>query len=193
LLSRIFIHTIFVLLISGVTSIASGADQGFNYQQRVGLVSALKGQHLFSIQNPSIPPDTRVKLCSIKSEIPIYGVVKEKYQRQENDQRPLVLNNLEDQSSVEMTTYRFESEYADMSSVQLEVGVVSKGMGKTESVDCKDLDGDGTPEYYSNCSSREGYHSIVRSGEGTSDNKRWHVYYYFGYEVEGNCDVNFLR
>ncbi len=50
-----------------------------------------------------------------------------------------------------------------------------------------DLDGDGTPEYFRMCSSTEGLHLTIWSGEPLDGTQRWHFYYYLGYDVEPNC------
>ena len=46
-----------------------------------------------------------------------------------------------------------------------------------------DLDGDGQPETVSECTSLEGMHILVSTG----DNERWHAYYALGYDVEPTC------
>lgn len=46
-----------------------------------------------------------------------------------------------------------------------------------------DLDGDGAPERFRICASREGLHFLVESGERVA----WHAYYHLGLEVEPDC------
>ncbi len=50
-----------------------------------------------------------------------------------------------------------------------------------------DLEGNGTPEYFRMCSSSEGLHLTIWSGEPLVGPRRWHFYYYLGYDVEPNC------
>jgi hypothetical protein len=50
-----------------------------------------------------------------------------------------------------------------------------------------DLDGDGTPEHFRMCSSTEGLHLTIWSGEPLVGTRRWHFYYYLGYDVEPDC------
>jgi hypothetical protein len=50
-----------------------------------------------------------------------------------------------------------------------------------------DLDGDGTPEVFRVCASAEGLHFTVWSGRALEGVRRWHRYFYLGYDVEANC------
>ena len=50
-----------------------------------------------------------------------------------------------------------------------------------------DLDGDGTPERFRMCASTEGLHLTIWSGDPLAGTRRWHFYYYLGYDVEPNC------
>ena len=50
-----------------------------------------------------------------------------------------------------------------------------------------DLNGDGSKEYFRSCTSREGLHLTVWSGRGLRGGRRWHRYYYLGYDVEPSC------
>jgi hypothetical protein len=52
-----------------------------------------------------------------------------------------------------------------------------------------DVDGDGTPERFHACTSREGIHHFVFAG----DAQRWHVYYYVPYDLEPNCDARLFQ
>lgn len=50
-----------------------------------------------------------------------------------------------------------------------------------------DLDGDGAAEHFRMCSSSEGLHLTIWSGEPLVGTRRWHFYYFLGYDVEPNC------
>ena len=51
-----------------------------------------------------------------------------------------------------------------------------------------DLDHDGTPEVFRLCTSSEGLHLTVWSGDPLKGIRRWHRYYYLGYDVEPTCE-----
>ncbi|HET7040169.1 MAG TPA: hypothetical protein VFH97_09790 [Gemmatimonadales bacterium] len=50
-----------------------------------------------------------------------------------------------------------------------------------------DLDGDGVLEYFRQCASNEGVHFTVWSGTPLRGERRWHRYFYLGYDVEPSC------
>jgi hypothetical protein len=50
-----------------------------------------------------------------------------------------------------------------------------------------DLDGDGRREFFRDCTSNEGIHLTVWSGKPLSGKRRWHFYYYLGYDVVPSC------
>ena len=58
---------------------------------------------------------------------------------------------------------------------------VSRGQAR------KDLDNDGRPEFFRSCASNEGLHFTVWTGQPLSGKRRWHFYYYLGYDVVLSC------
>lgn len=50
-----------------------------------------------------------------------------------------------------------------------------------------DLDLDGMTEQFRACTSSEGLHLTIWSGEPLVGSRRWHYYYYLGYDVEPDC------
>jgi hypothetical protein len=50
-----------------------------------------------------------------------------------------------------------------------------------------DLDGDGRLESFRSCTSSEGVHLTVWTGKPLEGRRKWHYYYYLGYDVEPNC------
>ena len=50
-----------------------------------------------------------------------------------------------------------------------------------------DVDGDGQPESFRYCTSPEGLHLTVWSGKPLESRRRWHYYYYLGYDAEPDC------
>jgi hypothetical protein len=64
-----------------------------------------------------------------------------------------------------------------------EAGSLSIFRGKASG----DLDGDGRREYFRQCSSAEGVHLTVWTGKPLTGRRRWHAYFYLGYDVESTC------
>ena len=50
-----------------------------------------------------------------------------------------------------------------------------------------DLEGDGSPELFRACTSAEGVHLTVWTGAPPQGTRRWHQYFYLGYDVEPTC------
>jgi hypothetical protein len=50
-----------------------------------------------------------------------------------------------------------------------------------------DLDGDGRPEFFRACSSTEGNHLTIWTGRPLVGKRRWHSYYYLGFDVVPDC------
>jgi hypothetical protein len=50
-----------------------------------------------------------------------------------------------------------------------------------------DINEDGQPEYFRYCASSDGIHLTVWSGKPLRGKRKWHQYYYLGYDVEPNC------
>jgi hypothetical protein len=50
-----------------------------------------------------------------------------------------------------------------------------------------DLDGDGRDEFFRACSSSEGNHLTVWTGRPLIGKRRWHSYYYLGFDVVPDC------
>jgi hypothetical protein len=50
-----------------------------------------------------------------------------------------------------------------------------------------DLDGDGRAEFFRACSSSEGNHLTVWTGRPLVGKRRWHSYYYLGFDVVPDC------
>lgn len=50
-----------------------------------------------------------------------------------------------------------------------------------------DLDGDGVPERFRACTSSEGVHLTIWSGQPLTGRLRWHRYVYLGYDVDPTC------
>ncbi|MFQ5989729.1 MAG: hypothetical protein ACE5K9_07425 [Candidatus Methylomirabilales bacterium] len=50
-----------------------------------------------------------------------------------------------------------------------------------------DLDRDGLQETFRDCTSHEGVHVTIWSGPPLEGSKRWHAYFYLGYETVPSC------
>ena len=67
------------------------------------------------------------------------------------------------------------------------LGITGTQMMAADKAVSADLDGDGAPELFRVCTSMEGLHLTIWSGEPLKGKRRWHAYYYLGYDTEANC------
>ena len=67
------------------------------------------------------------------------------------------------------------------------LGITGTQMTAADKTVSADLDGDGAPELFRVCTSMEGLHLTIWSGEPLKGKRRWHAYYYLGYDTEANC------
>jgi hypothetical protein len=185
--------TIAGIILLLVLPVCGAANNKFDFQKRVGLVSALGGGHVLSIDNESLTPGTRLLFCGQdSSRTTLYGSITGKYTRPKNDFRPFVNDNISG-NSVE-PVYTIEADFLKGTMIPFAVAVVLDNHdGSAAMKNCDDLDRDGVREYFSGCASHEGDHTIIRTGDKKTGKKRWHVYYYFGYTIESNCTVEMLK
>ena len=73
--------------------------------------------------------------------------------------------------------------------VQLGFGIIDSTLEfkKKSNKVIGDLDKDGILEYFRDCTSTEGVHLTIWSGELLKGIKLWHAYFYLGYGVEPSC------
>lgn len=63
----------------------------------------------------------------------------------------------------------------------------SRALTPTEGGMAADLDGDGKPESFRACTSSEGVHLTVWKGKPLEGLRKWHYYYYLGFDVTSDC------
>ncbi len=63
----------------------------------------------------------------------------------------------------------------------------SRPLKETGKVVSGDLAGNGGREFFRLCNSTEGIHLTVWSGKPLIGKRKWHTYYYLGYDMQPNC------
>lgn len=66
------------------------------------------------------------------------------------------------------------------------VGAADRCQVSDSVVSCE-LEPGGPPQFFRTCASREGLHFSVWSGKPLDGARRWHAYYYLGYDIEPDC------
>jgi hypothetical protein len=64
---------------------------------------------------------------------------------------------------------------------------LSQPLKTTEGDVGADMDGDGRTEFFRACTSAEGLHMTIWKGNPLEGQRKWHYYYYLGYDVTPNC------
>ena len=95
---------------------------------------------------------------------------------------------LEDRKSVNLTAgtefYKIDTD----DPIDLGIGVFSHGIADSRfNKDMPDLDGDGSKESFSHCSTSEGILFSVWKGKAYDSPLIWSGYYYLGYDMDPNC------
>jgi hypothetical protein len=90
--------------------------------------------------------------------------------------------------SAKSTTYDLRIDQHD-DDVRFGIGVIdSPGIFSPRAgVVVADLDRDGVRETFRDCTSHEGVHLTIWSGQPLTGSRRWHAYFYLGYETEPSC------
>lgn len=76
--------------------------------------------------------------------------------------------------------------HTENNGVRFGFGLVDSGDARSSTV-LADLDGDGVEESFRDCTSREGVHLTIWSGEPLKGSRLWHAYFYLTYDTEPSC------
>jgi hypothetical protein len=94
-----------------------------------------------------------------------------------------------DQNAPGLYHYEFKVVHGPLEKGVLTFALVSyKGpLSVTRTGVTGDLDGDGRPVSFRFCASSEGIHLTAWKGEALKGTRKWHYYYYLGYDVDPDC------
>jgi hypothetical protein len=166
-------------------SFSPSKSERFRFDSQVGVVDAnVEGKLCLNISNPNLVEGT-----------PVSFILPHKPQRVA---KAIIEQKLARSCSHDPTTSPDASFYS--------LKLVGKGVDLSEpmppaiatvrsatqvllkhGVASADLDGDGRTEFFRICTSNEGNHLTVWSGMPLQGKRRWHSYYYLGYDVVPNC------
>ena len=88
-----------------------------------------------------------------------------------------------------MIRYSFKVIRGALSSGTLAFAIAnsSRPLATTEEGVTADLDGDGQLEFFRACTSSEGVHLTIWKSKPLEGRRKWHYYYYLGYDVTPDC------
>ena len=182
MMSPVLVHFLFLALaVEGVDAVAH--QEGFEWTSRLGVIFSLKGRIYFATTNPNL--SERPSIMVVAGEgTEVMWVQGEAHKVQDNTSREQLIL-IEGGSSLLYELYISKS-------IRLPSGpgfgiLMSPREPGGNRASWLHLDADNVPEFFYQCTSREGLHLIVRSGDRLSGQTRWRAYYYLGYDVEPTC------
>jgi hypothetical protein len=176
-------HFLLVLLLT--TASANAAGQTFDFSTRVSLATVERGAPCTSLPDSNLAPGTRVTLVSV----PLTGAKR----------NPRILSGTVEQRltdeacSPDIGRYGgsfYRVAVAERGDVEgplfllLEPHGLLSVRGRTV---MGDVDGDGVPEQFRVCTSKEGLHFTIWSGQPLKGKQRFHRYFPLHHEVVPNC------
>jgi hypothetical protein len=164
---------------------ASRSDSRFDYATQIGIALRSEDRQLrLEIKNPNLSPHDEVVIVAP------YGPQK--------IARASVVEKVSGHCSAEGFNdkggdcYKLQAISGDVDGIATAFGIVKTparfSLLKSGGVGA-DLDHDGVVEIFRACASMEGLHLTVWSGEPLKGKRRWHRYFYLGYDVEPNCQA----
>lgn len=165
----------------GLSNGAVHAREPFRYETRTGIVVASPaGEVCLSIEDPSLAVGERITI--VQTWAP-QSTAEAKVTKKRPDQ---CANR--DPSDRE-TNYALQLRHGTLRPHQVTIGLsnVTVPFRVANDVVSADLDQDGQREYFRACTSTEGLHLTVWSRMPLAGVRRWHRYYYLGYDVEPTC------
>ena len=174
-------RTPFIIILAAMAFSAQAEEQPvrFDYQSRVGVAEVNVASYgCLAIANDTLQVGDTITL--VTSEIPpttFKAAIRKK----------LTLNCLKNPEARQGTffySFRAGNEPMDpfIAIVRFD-GDVGIDNGNARA----DLNGDGVPESFRSCTSREGFHLSVWAGEPLKSQRLWHEYLYRGYDIEPTC------
>ena len=153
-----------------------------DFKSRVGVVDNNNGQLCLVLANPDVGVGQSVNLVMLsKRQRVVKARVKEKLGRScartETTDESFYSLQLERESDIESSD----------TGIPLMAVISTKPLSVSRGHATGDLDKDGRPEFFRYCASNEGLHFTVWTGQPLTGQRRWHFYYYLGYDVVPSC------
>jgi hypothetical protein len=178
---------VLAILITGACCLAARADQ-FSFDSRVGVVDAnSEGRLCLNISDPNLSDGAEVSvILPDRPQRVAKATVEAKADRActRNPEAADPQGSFYWLKPVGMKPLTKQGEpLAPSIAVVRSAGAVSVRRGVARG----DLDGDGRPEFFRACASTEGNHLTIWTGQPLVGKRRWHSYYYLGFDVVPDC------
>jgi hypothetical protein len=170
-----------LLLVQGTIE---GEKSGFDYQSDLGIAVDLSGRTCLDIRNDAMSEGEKIRFV--------------------NTDTPPTTGEAEIVRKLDETCIPSDQKISGLSHYELKVvrGTLTKSApafaiasfaGELTVKDASvygDLDGDHRVAAFRSCTSQEGVHLTVWKGRPLRGVRKWHFYYYLGYDVEPSCTMS---
>lgn len=153
----------------------------FSFSSQVGVAIAKSGKVCLAIHRQNIVAGSKVTLVLLRTP---QSVSQAEVVRPADGTCPKI-----DVGDMSLHSYEIRMLKGSMDPSTLAIAVfgASKPFVRRGDSVTGDVDGDGTPEFFRSCTSSEGVHLTIWSGRPVAGKRRWHQYYYLGYDVQADC------
>lgn len=153
----------------------------FSYPTQIGIVVKKSAQTCLAITNPALSPGSSLDAVSAE---PPQTIAKVEVQAKAPDA-------CKDMTAAEVLgeLYAVRIVKGDLPSSTPAFAIYgySGQFEKSGGSVAADLNSDGKKEYFRSCASTEGLHLTVWVGKPLDGTRKWHEYYYLGYDTEADC------
>jgi hypothetical protein len=166
-----------LLTVSGQTHTAARKD--WSFAGHIGIAASKSGKVCLGIRNPSLATGSAIRLINpMLPQTEMKGTIVAP-----DSSCTGTAGSGEDQHY-----YAIQTGKAQVSAMPLiAISGFSGTFRKKGNLLVADLDADGSEESFHSCTSTEGIHFTVWSGQPLDGKIRWHQYYYLGYDVSPTC------
>lgn len=149
------------------------------YRSRIG-VAVEKSDHVcLSIHNPHLAKGSPVRLVIVSDP---QSVVESAVVRKAGDSCPQI-----DQSEGQLDVYELRIGRGALNPMEPAIAVAGSAGSITAHEGEVTANLDGKIDYFHSCTSQEGVHLTVWSGNPRVGQRLWHQYYSLGYDVDPTC------
>jgi len=181
---KIFQLTMLAYFLLNVTPVSAK----FNYHSQIGVVIAntVNGLYLI-IPNPKVHVGESIVIVDLSSQHAMTAKITKKVPVLPPPLVGKVYSN--DSPGSESYYLLMPTGKNKVAATSVNVGIVGfKGtFHAIHGFITADLNGNETAEYFRVCTSSEGLHLTVWTGEPLKGKRMWHTYYYLGFDVEPSC------
>ena len=171
-------------LVISFVCLGQGNQQVFHFNSRVGVVEPTESKQLcLIISNESLTAGSRVNLVAPENrQSSATAIVKERLSHS-CSRNP----DTGDASFYLLQLVQSDGRFRTRTQTPL-IGVISGSLVRVRNgMASADFDRDGIKEFFRVCTSNEGLHFTIWSGRPLRGKRRWHSYYYLGYDVVPSC------